>query len=279
MLKEILYIVEKHGYISIEYPFKGVYGELDRDALLDSKIWITPEGISITDKEDRNPMKIFFKDINEFKEIYHPIEQKSYKVINIKYADNDEIHFIFISAFSWQEEIHNNFVEISQNQLENSRIDYFNNNFLEYILPFDDLTFENIAKHYKLSPTYIKNEIKKMLDNKKLKGQLLLDGIIFREPLKEEFKAKFFDYIAPYDEITFKDLSEHFKLDKNYIENEIKKMLANGNLTGRLCSDRIILRELTPKLTAMKCPNCNAPLESKPPCKCDHCGIIVDIMK
>ena len=110
---------------------------------------------------------------------------------------------------------------------------------------------------------------------------------------QNKFKNQFLDYIAPYDEITFEKIAEYFKLDKNEIENEIKKLLKNGNIKGRLLSDRIILREPTSKiaetvyitipprtkLTALNCPNCKSPLELMPPCNCEHCGVMIELMK
>ncbi len=32
-------------------------------------------------------------------------------------------------------------------------------------------------------------------------------------------------------------------------------------------------------LTALKCPSCQAPLEYMPPCKCEHCGVMIELMK
>ena len=33
------------------------------------------------------------------------------------------------------------------------------------------------------------------------------------------------------------------------------------------------------RLTAIKCPSCQAPLELMPPCKCEHCGVMIELMK
>ncbi|MHA1757928.1 MAG: hypothetical protein ACTSVV_14230 [Promethearchaeota archaeon] len=33
------------------------------------------------------------------------------------------------------------------------------------------------------------------------------------------------------------------------------------------------------KLTALKCPNCQAPLEYLPPSKCEHCGVMIELLK
>ncbi|NVM03038.1 MAG: hypothetical protein HWN67_11915 [Candidatus Helarchaeota archaeon] len=33
------------------------------------------------------------------------------------------------------------------------------------------------------------------------------------------------------------------------------------------------------KLTALNCPNCKAPLDYMPPCKCEHCGVMIELMK
>ncbi len=33
------------------------------------------------------------------------------------------------------------------------------------------------------------------------------------------------------------------------------------------------------KLAALKCPSCQAPLEYMPPCKCEHCGVMIELMK
>ncbi|MFX0141424.1 MAG: PCI domain-containing protein [Candidatus Hodarchaeota archaeon] len=109
----------------------------------------------------------------------------------------------------------------------------------------------------------------------------------------KNFSENVLEYISPYDEIGFAKLAEHFNLEKSYIENEIKKMLNNGSIKARLLSDRIILREPTPKfeqtvyitipprtkLTALKCPSCQAPLDYMPPCKCEHCGVMIELMK
>ncbi|MFX1451978.1 MAG: hypothetical protein ACFFCM_14130 [Promethearchaeota archaeon] len=32
-------------------------------------------------------------------------------------------------------------------------------------------------------------------------------------------------------------------------------------------------------LAALKCPSCQAPLEYMPPCKCEHCGVMIELMK
>ncbi|MHA1384798.1 MAG: hypothetical protein ACTSR3_13690 [Candidatus Helarchaeota archaeon] len=33
------------------------------------------------------------------------------------------------------------------------------------------------------------------------------------------------------------------------------------------------------RLTALKCPNCQAPLEFMPPCTCEYCGVMIELMK
>lgn len=110
---------------------------------------------------------------------------------------------------------------------------------------------------------------------------------------KCRFKSELFDYIAPYDEISFEKLANHFYLEKTYIEDEIKEMLQSGSIKGSLVSDRIKLREqssrlgqtirdITPpnvELTALKCPNCKSPLENTPPCKCEYCGVMIESKK
>ncbi len=270
-----LLTIEKHAKICKKYPFSRRTGRIFKEKLLDSMVWVTQEGISISDKEFQYPIKILFDEINYIKEI-----EMDCKAVYINYANSEIIYFLFLSSFGWQEEKHNEFFELLQELLDQQqelRIDKLRANILEYISPYDEITFGTIADHFKLSFEVVQNEIKKMIENKKLKGKLCLDKIILREPLKEAFKINLFDYIKPYDEVTFESLSKHFKLDKDFIENEIKRMLKDGKLQGSLCSDKIILRERTPKLTLLKCPNCNAPLESKPPCKCDHCGVLIEI--
>lgn len=32
------------------------------------------------------------------------------------------------------------------------------------------------------------------------------------------------------------------------------------------------------RLTALKCPNCQAPLELMPPCNCEHCGVLIELI-
>ena len=108
---------------------------------------------------------------------------------------------------------------------------------------------------------------------------LSLFSFYYKNEIKIKFKKEFYEFIAPYDEVTFESLSEHFNLDKNYIENKIISMVKKGSLKARLCSDRIILKDLTPELGVLKCPNCGAPLNSMPPCKCEHCGIMVVLKK
>ncbi len=119
-----------------------------------------------------------------------------------------------------------------------------------------------------------------------------LEGFKLEEGLKK-FKNELFEYIKPYDEITFEKLADNFDIPKNIVEKEIIKLIEMNSLKGRLVSDRIILREPTSKLeqtvyinippqtkiTALKCPNCQAPLEFMPPCTCEHCGVLIELLK
>jgi len=108
-----------------------------------------------------------------------------------------------------------------------------------------------------------------------------------------DFKTNLNAFIEPYDEISFQKISQEFGIKIHEVENEIKNRIKDGTLKARLLSDKIVLRETTPtveqtvyitipprtKITALNCPNCNAPMEYIPPCKCEHCGVMIELMK
>jgi len=57
------------------------------------------------------------------------------------------------------------------------------------------------------------------------------------------FKKNILEYIKPYEEILFLDIADHFKINVKDVETEMKTMLKNGNLKGKLFSGGLILRD------------------------------------
>ncbi|NHI91682.1 MAG: hypothetical protein EAX96_04200 [Candidatus Lokiarchaeota archaeon] len=101
------------------------------------------------------------------------------------------------------------------------------------------------------------------------------------------------NFISIYDEITYKEISEHFEVAIGFIVSILRKLMTEGSIRGKLLPNKIVLREtkkadlqimtieILPgmKLSGLKCPNCGAQVEHMPPCECLKCGIMIDVKK
>lgn len=101
------------------------------------------------------------------------------------------------------------------------------------------------------------------------------------------------DFISKYDEITYKEISEHFDAGIGFIVSVLRKFITEGSVRGKLLPNKIVLREskdadlqimtieIPPgtKLSDLKCPNCNAKIVYMPPCECESCGIMIDVKR
>ena len=101
------------------------------------------------------------------------------------------------------------------------------------------------------------------------------------------------DFISRYDEITYKEISEHFDAGIGFIVSVLRKFITEGSIRGKLLPNKIVLREsknavpqimtikIPPgtKLTELKCPNCGAQVLYMPPCECENCGIMIDVKR
>ncbi len=74
-------------------------------------------------------------------------------------------------------------------------------------------------------------------------------------------------------------------LMKAFMENIIMpmgmkkaKVFMEGVKTVQKISNALLLK-VSPqtKLNMLKCPGCKAPLEYMPPCKCEHCGVMIEL--
>ena len=194
--------------------------------------------------------KIPFSSINEYNDIniarYLKIPRKdkvdipfNFNTIFLKYFDIKEIYLLFWSGgaryhvddFRWQRNIHYKVLEILKNKVKDYKMPDFQDKILDYINPYDEITFEKIANHFDIGELRIENLIKKMLSDNKIKGRLLSDRIVLREP------------------------------------------------TSKIADTVYITIPPRTKLTALKCPSCQAPLDYMPPCKCEHCGVMIELMK
>ncbi len=110
------------------------------------------------------------------------------------------------------------------------------------------------------------------------------------------FRSRIKKYLIPYNEITFKKIAADFDLNIILVEEELKKMIANDIIKGKLIPNGIVFSSQThnqqvqqsfvinatlPSGTievgsrASICPQCKAPLKREPPCKCDYCSFLI----
>ncbi len=72
---------------------------------------------------------------------------------------------------------------------------------------------------------------------------------------------------------------------ENWAYNEVKGELTPCGMCFRSKKVKIKAKKknvgskLKAKLTALKCPSCNAILKERPPCKCEYCGAMIELMR
>ncbi len=141
---------------------------------------------------------------------------------------------------------------------------------LKYLDPIYEISIINIVNRFRVKKELVIDSLKKMLNEKLINGQLNDERIFF----PEKFQEAFLKYIEPYDEFTFKNLAENFKMRLETVIEEIKIMIEKGVIKGRLTTDGVVFKQI--ELIKMECPSCKAPLEKSPPCKCAHCDFFIE---
>ncbi|NVM01190.1 MAG: PCI domain-containing protein [Candidatus Helarchaeota archaeon] len=200
-------------------------------------VYITSNEIEIYDigKIKKLKKEIKFEDINHYENYKKPSGQYD---IYIKYSNNQEIGLQFqtekggfFSSQKFDKELHNKAFNLIKEQIISTKMNRLRNELIEYIKPYDEITFSKIANYFNVTTNIIESELKKILQDNKIKGRLISDRIILRE--------------AP------------------------------------STVEQTVYLTIPPKtrLTALKCPNCQAPLDFMPPCKCEHCGVMIEITK
>lgn len=110
----------------------------------------------------------------------------------------------------------------------------------------------------------------------------------------KKFRSKIKKYLIPYGEITFEKIAADFKLNTYDVINELERMISNNVINGKLNSNGItfekqakqvqqsvVINAQLPsgttenKLESLHCPQCKAPLDQEPPCKCEYCNFLI----
>ena len=149
------------------------------------------------------------------------------------------------------------------------RIDHF----IELLKKFESLywvSLEEISQFFKMREEEIRDKINLLIDKGKIFAEISADGLFFIN----KFKKDLINYIKDYYEVSFEKLAEFFNINEDFIEKIVKKLVLNKEIEAKLHSDCITLQKSD--FEPIKCPNCHAPLEKVPPCKCEHCGFLIE---
>ncbi|MFX0133583.1 MAG: PCI domain-containing protein [Candidatus Hodarchaeota archaeon] len=267
MSENVIFHEKKHGVCGF-IASKEIRVLLGKDYVernyveVDSEIMVTESKLIITPK------------VKNSKEIIIPIN----KIAHIEKKGEFESHKCDKKCFSW----------------------IFLQNGTKYRITFNGKSRNKLEKTYDMGLNNafygaLRLPLRKVYQEKQRKKRGLLQK---KEETKINwFRSKIKNYLAPYNEITFEKIAAYFDVNVILVEEELKKMIANNAIKGKLNStgivfegqarahqvqQSVVINATLPSGTtevesrALICPQCKAPLNREPPCECEYCNFLIN---
>jgi len=136
-------------------------------------------------------------------------------------------------------------IESGRHQLAlKEKLNTFRTQILEFLTPYNSITFKKLADEFKLDKKTVENEIKSMIENGIITGHLSSTKITFRRSSKEEGAKKkkiLYGMLKTRGKIDLNIVEKILGLSKNEIEKSIYLLVGENKISGRFEQEIFIL--------------------------------------